>query len=129
MRGERPRLAGVLLVLVWCVAVACAGCTAVPREYAVREGDILFQPLPHGPLVDAIEGVSLSVYSHCGIVERKNDAWYVLEAIGPVRETPLDDWIRRGRGSHFDAYRLNSALQPKIPENARQARWFGRGAG
>jgi hypothetical protein len=97
------------------VLVFLAGCSAVPRDYAVQEGDILFQPLPHGALVDAIEGVSLSIYSHCGIVERKGDQWYVLEAIGPVTETPLGDWIARGRSGYFDAFRLKDELQPKIP--------------
>ncbi len=58
------------------ISLLLAGCSAVPRDYTVHEGDILFQPLPHGQLVDAIEGVSLSLYSHCGIVVRKNDEWY-----------------------------------------------------
>ncbi len=71
-------------VALLAVLVSFAGCSAVPRDYAVQEGDILFQPLPHGALVDAIEGVSLSIYSHCGIVERKNGAGFVLEAIGDV---------------------------------------------
>jgi|GEM_PF-4675398 len=53
--------AGALLLVFF-----LAGCSAVPREYAVQEGDILFQPLPHGSLVDAIEGVSLSIFSYCG---------------------------------------------------------------
>lgn len=101
-----------------------AGCSTIPRDYAVQEGDILFQPLPHGGLVDAIEGVSLSIYSHCGIVVRDGGEWYVLEAIGPVRTTPLGDWIRRGRGGYFDAYRLDSALQPKIPAILASARTY-----
>ena len=83
---------GVLLL-----ALYLAGCSAVPRDYAVQEGDILFQPLPHGQLVDAIEGLSLSIDSHCGIVDRKGGDWYVLEAIGPVRETPLGVWVARQR--------------------------------
>lgn len=60
--GMISRAAAGALLLVFFLA----GCSAVPREYAVQEGDILFQPLPHGPLVDAIEGVSLSIFSHCG---------------------------------------------------------------
>ncbi|HLP07824.1 MAG TPA: YiiX/YebB-like N1pC/P60 family cysteine hydrolase [Opitutaceae bacterium] len=97
------------------VLALLAGCSAIPRDYPVQEGDILFQPLPHGALVDAIEGVSTSIYSHCGIVERKNGEWYVLEAIGPVQETRLGEWIRRGRGDYFDAYRLKAGLRPQIP--------------
>jgi hypothetical protein len=100
------------------------GCSAVPRDYAVQEGDIVFQPLPQSGLVDAIEGVSLSIYSHCGIVERKDGDWYVIEAIGPVRETPLGDWIDRGRGHYFDAFRLTSDLQPKVPAILAAARGY-----
>lgn len=61
------------------IAFDLVRCSAVPRDYAVQEGDILFQPLPHSGLVDAIEGVSLSIYSHCGIVVRKNDEWYSFD--------------------------------------------------
>ena len=77
---SRPTIAGAFLAFL----LLLSGCSAVPREYAVQEGDILFQPLPHGALVDAIEGVSVSIYSHCGIVVRKDGAWFVLEAIGDV---------------------------------------------
>ncbi len=120
---SRPTIASAFLALL----VLLAGCSAVPREYAVQEGDILFQSLPHGALVDAIEGVTVSIYSHCGIVARKDGAWFVLEAIGPVKETPLDDWIRRGRGSYFDAFRLKPDLQPKIPAILTAARaYLGR---
>lgn len=110
--------------VVWLLAVFFVGCSAVPRDYAVQEGDILFQPLPHSRLVDAIEGVSLSIYSHCGIVERKDGKWYVIEAIGPVRETPLGDWIDRGRSGYFDAFRLSPDLQPRVPEILAAARGY-----
>jgi hypothetical protein len=76
-------------------------------DYEPREGDVLFQSLPHGELVDAIEGITKSEWSHCGVVMRKGSSWVVVEAIGPVRETPLPLWIPRGRGGHFAAYRAN----------------------
>lgn len=62
-------------VAVWLIAVLLAACSPVPRDYTVQEGDILFQPLPHSRLVEAIEGVSMSIDSHRGIVERKDGAW------------------------------------------------------
>lgn len=121
----KPRIGVVVQVAIAVLLCALlAGCSAVPREYAVQEGDILFQPLPHGALVDAIEGVSLSSYSHCGIVVRESGEWFVLEAIGPVRTTRLGDWIRRGRGGSFDAYRLESALQQRVPEILKSARTY-----
>lgn len=74
--------------------------------YAPREGDVVFQSLPRGPLVEAIEGITNSPYSHCGVV-MKNDGgdWVVHEAIGVVRETPLYLWIVRGRGARIDVWR------------------------
>ncbi len=87
---------------------ACS--SSVPKGYDIREGDILFQSLPHCDLVDAIEGMTGSSYSHCGIVERKGGAWYVIEAIGPVKETDLGEWIERGRAGRFSAYRLRDDL-------------------
>lgn len=39
-------------------------------SYQPLEGDVLFQSLPHSRLVNAIEGVTASPYSHCGMVAR-----------------------------------------------------------
>ena len=60
--------------------------------YAKEEGDLLFQSLPHGELVDAIEGITHSPWSHCGILVQRDGRWVVVEALGEVRETPLTDW-------------------------------------
>jgi len=42
----------------------------VEVRYRPVEGDLLFQSLPHCPLVDAIENATQSSYSHCGMVVR-----------------------------------------------------------
>ncbi len=74
--------------------------------YSPREGDVVFQSLPRGDLVDAIEGITNSPFSHCGVVMKNADGrWVVHEAIGVVRETPLHLWIVRGRGGRIDAWR------------------------
>jgi uncharacterized protein YycO len=86
--------------------------------YEPLEGDILFQSLPNPPgldLVDAIEGSTGSPYSHCGMVFQEDDRWQVIEAIGPVKITPLDDYIARGRGKQVWAYRLDEAARKKVP--------------
>lgn len=113
----KPFLALLLLVI--------AGCsTAFPKEYEPREGDLLFQSLPHSPLADAIEGVSQSPYSHCGIVAFKANQWIVIEAIGPVIETPLKDWVDRGREKDFAAYRLEASFTDHIPAILEKARTY-----
>ena len=86
--------------------------------YTPREGDVVFQSLPDSGLVDAIEGVTHSPYSHCGVVLRNDKGqWVVLESIVNVHETPLLLWELRGRGGGFDVYRLDpkyDSLQPKF---------------
>jgi Permuted papain-like amidase enzyme, YaeF/YiiX, C92 family len=97
------------------------------RLYLPQEGDILFQSLPHSPLVTAIEGVSGSPLSHCGVVTKSEDGWTVLEAIGPVQETGLDKWIARGRSSHFAAFRLLPPYDAAIARFLSSARaYLGR---
>ncbi len=87
-------------------------------DYRPLEGDILFQSLPNPPgldLVDAIEGSTNSPYSHCGMVFRDGASWQVIEAIGPVKITPLDQYIARGRNKRIWAYRLDDANRRHIP--------------
>lgn len=98
-----------------------------PAEYQPREGDFLFQSLPRNALINTIEGSTGSPFSHCGIVLRRGGEWKVIEAIGPVRETPLPLWIAQGRDNAYVAYRLKSPLQEKIPAIIAAAqRYTGR---
>lgn len=77
-----------------------------------QEGDILFQSLPHGDLVNSIEGVSQSEWSHCGILVKQEGEWMVAESIQDVRHTPLAQWVLRGRGCKVHTYRVKD-----LPEN------------
>jgi uncharacterized protein YycO len=116
------RLAALILL------IGFAGCSEtgdrVTADYLPREGDIIFQSFPDGALARAIEGVTQSNYSHCGIVTRRGDVWTVLEAIGPVKETPLAFWIMRARDQSFDVYRLKSKYSRQIPEFVAKARAY-----
>jgi len=87
-----------------------------PAGYSPKDGDILFQSLPHSPLVDAIEGATESPYSHCGVLYKNGTQWVVLEAIGPVKETHIEDWIKQGRKDEFDVFRLKTPFQKHIPD-------------
>ena len=93
-------------------------------RYEPQEGDVVFQSLPHVDLVDAIEGISGSPYSHCGLVVREGVEWKVLESIGSVHETPLYQWAQRGRASGFAAYRLTEDRRSKVPAFIAEARKF-----
>lgn len=97
--------------------------TASAATYEPQVGDILFQSLPHAPLVDVIEAVTQSPYSHCGIVDRFNDKRFlVVEAIGPTVETELPEWLARGRNGGFVVYRLDPKYADKLPAVLASAR-------
>jgi uncharacterized protein YycO len=93
---------------------ACQKSTPPSAAFAGQEGDIVFQSLPRNPLIDAIEGATGSPYSHCGILHQTSSGWAVIEAIGPVRETPLSDWIAQSRDGQYSVYRLKEPYRPKI---------------
>lgn len=86
--------------------------TAVPP---VQEGDIIFQ-VSESDLSTAIQLATHSKYSHCGIIFKRDDQWYVYEALQPVRYTPLMQWINRGKGRHFVIKRLKNAGTVLTPE-------------
>jgi hypothetical protein len=126
-RAGRLRLFALLFVfalLAWFNRAQCA--FLINRapvlyyyfRYSPREGDVVFQSLPHdGDLVDAIEGITHSPYSHCGVVLRNDrNQWVVVESIFNVHETPLFLWMLRGRGGDFTACRLDAKYFPLIPE-------------
>lgn len=75
---------------------------------AVQEGDIIFQ-VSQSDLSTAIQQATHSKYSHCGIIFKRDDQWFVYEALQPVRYTPLMQWINRGKGRHFVIKRLKDA--------------------
>ncbi len=84
-------------------------------KYQPKEGDLIFQPLPFGELTKVIEGVTDSLYSHVGILVKKDGTWYVREAIGKVKDTNLYMWIARGRQSRFAVYQFKKEYQKFIP--------------
>lgn len=85
-------------------------------QYLPQEGDVIFQSLPKlTRLVRAIEGISGSPLSHCGVVIRKEGKWYVTEEFGDVHDTPLFGFIQRGRWGMFCVYRLRRGYDDAIP--------------
>ena len=110
--------------ILFCLLLLLAISEARAASYAPREGDLVFQSLPHNSLVDAIEGVSNSRLSHCGIVVKLDDKWYVLEAIGKVIYTPLAKWESRGRKRAFSVSRFNAHTAIDIPKFIEAAKAY-----
>ena len=128
-----PRTRRGWLIVIAAVAVvlltAVAWFVGVPwlryRDYEPQEGDIVFQSFPKFDLVFAIEGITGSPYSHCGVVVREDGSWYVLEAVDKVRKTPLFAWVMRGRGGgKFAVFRLRPGAREHIPRFLDELKTF-----
>lgn len=118
----RPIFAPALLsAFVACVSPS----EAVERRggFHFAEGDIVLQDTP-GWLSRLIDDVTQSRYSHTGLVARGRSGLVVVEAVGPVKETRLDAWLRRGKQGRVTVLRLAPGLRGRIPEIVAQARSY-----
>ena len=114
-------LTAILAAVVSCVYLIPAARLA---GYSPVEGDIVFQSVPHSDLVDAIEGITGSPYSHCGVVTKELGTWLVIESIFDVHKTPLSSWVRRGRWGKFAVYRLKPEYRRNIPKFIEELQTF-----
>jgi hypothetical protein len=107
---------------MWWVAVAVA---FEPND--LRDGDLVFHRSTSAQSV-AIAEATHSTYTHVGVVLRQEGRVRVLEAVEPVRMTPVDEWIAAGRGPTV-AKRLKDAevLTPEVLERMRALAdgWLG----
>ncbi len=107
-RGRGPLLA---LALWLCAALAQAAPQPQPRD-----GDLIFHASRSAQSL-AIQRATGSRYSHMGMIVHRGGRPFVLEAVDPVRYTPLAEWIARGQGGRYVLKRLRRA-----PDAAAQAR-------
>jgi hypothetical protein len=91
-------------VVVAATLVACAP----SHDYRPRNGDIVFHTSRSAQSV-AIQLATGSPYSHMGIVYIRDGEPFVLEAVQPVKLTPLAAWIERGQEGHLVVKRLRDA--------------------
>ncbi len=85
-------------------------------EYTPKSGDLIFQSPPHSALVDAIEGATESRYSHTGIVIQLKNKWIVREAFHDgVCDTPLQEFVNRGRDSNISVFRVKKQYEKYLP--------------
>jgi uncharacterized protein YycO len=76
----------------------------------IKNGDIIFQTSLSGQS-KAIQLATKSKYSHCGLIFKDGNDFYVFEAVQPVKRTPLNRWIARGQGGRYVIKRLKNADQ------------------
>jgi uncharacterized protein YycO len=87
--------------------LALVGC-APGGNYEPRNGDIIFHTSRSAQSA-AIQLATKSRYSHMGIVYIREGESFVLEAVQPVKLTPLATWTARGEDGHFVVKRLRDA--------------------
>lgn len=78
---------------------------AGPLADVLRDGDLVLQQST-SPQSAALRAATGSPYTHVGMVFRRDGALAVIEAVEPVRWTPLAAWVDRGRDDVVVALRL-----------------------
>ncbi|MCT4666137.1 MAG: YiiX family permuted papain-like enzyme [Flavobacteriales bacterium] len=93
-----------------------ASFSSLELEKTIKNGDLIFQTSLSNQS-KAIQLATNSKYSHMGIIFMKKGRFYVYEAVQPVKLTPIQKWIKRGKNKHFVIKRLKNAdraLSPKV---------------
>ena len=76
----------------------------------INDGDLIFQTSLSRQST-AIQKATHSKYSHCGLIFKEGGDFVVIEAVQPVKRTPLDKWIAKGKDGHYVIKRLKNATQ------------------
>jgi len=61
-------------------------------KHSLQNGDLIFQTSLSSQSM-AIQLATKSKYSHCGLIYKNGNDFFVFEAVHPVKRTPLDEWI------------------------------------
>lgn len=101
-----------------------AGRPGVPVS-ALREGDILFQ-VSRSRQSEAVQLATHSKWSHMGMLVQDHGELKVLEAVRPVKLTPVAAWVARGKGGEAVVERLKDAESVLTPSALDRMRAVGR---
>jgi hypothetical protein len=101
-------------MLIASLLLAAAACVAAGSP-EFQDGDIIF----HTSTSSQSEALRLAMgspFTHMGIVFVESDGPVVFEAVGPVKRTPLAEWIKRGEDGRFVVKRLSDAEVQLTPD-------------
>jgi hypothetical protein len=113
----------LLFLLIPLLILSCK--KDVPPTDMLRDGDLIFQT-SQSQQSQAIQLATKSKFSHCGIIYKAGNDFFVFEAIQPVQTTPLDKWIARGKGSHYVVKRLKEADKVLTQSNLKKMKKAGK---
>ncbi|MDZ4832659.1 MAG: YiiX/YebB-like N1pC/P60 family cysteine hydrolase [Candidatus Melainabacteria bacterium] len=89
----------------------------LPAEKNLRDGDIIFCSNGSFDEGKAIQLVSKSPLTHCGVLFKEGDDWVVYEAVQPVKKTPLKDFHKTDNGETYAVRRLKNADEVLTKDN------------
>jgi hypothetical protein len=114
VRPVHAALPTLLLVLAGaCLPGSSSAESLVALEPLLREGDIVFQESLSSQSA-ALKAATGSRYTHVGLLEQHGGGWVVLEAVSPVKRTPLDAWVARGAEGHAVVKRVQAVEDPSV---------------
>lgn len=99
----------IISLLVVVLSVSLFGCS---RNEGFRDGDIILHTSKSNQS-KMIQDVTGSKYSHVGIIYNKDGKTYVMEAVQPVKMTPIDEFISRGVDSKYTVVRYIRKLDDR----------------
>lgn len=90
----------------------------------LKNGDLIFQTSLSSQS-KAIQLATHSEYSHCGLIYKEGNDYFVFEAVQPVKQTPLQKWIGRGKDGKYVIKRLKNADEVLTPATLKKMKQVG----
>ena len=111
-------LSSIILSVSYSVLFVITSCGQEPA--APKDGDIVFHE-SKSQQSPVIKLAQRSRWTHCGVVFHIGEKAYVYEAVGPVKYTPLKEWIARGKKGEYRVMRLKTPLSAADIEKMKAA--------
>ena len=91
----------------------------------IHDGDLIFQT-SESKQCEAVRIATNSKFSHCGIILFVNGGEFVLEAVQPVKITPLEEWITHGKEHKYLIKRLKNEETLLTEETLDKMKAYGK---
>ena len=109
-----------LLIFISLILFGC-GAGELPD---FKNGDLVFQDAQSSQS-EALRVATNSPYTHMGVVFNEEGKQLVYEAVGPIKYTPLEKWIKQGLNGHFVVKRLKDREQILTEESVEKLKEAG----
>jgi hypothetical protein len=106
------RLLHIPVIFFFTLIVTIAQAASSPTD-KFQNGDLIFHQSKSRQAAAILEATG-SPWSHVGMLFQKGKDWYVAEAIQPVRVTPLQTFIARGRDNSYRVYRVRGITDSQV---------------